>query len=153
MSKARSVSRRVLAVFLSVTLMLTTFVTFNIGSLVSSAQAAAITVTDNTKESVYFYVPEQIYLAPDTDAHLTQDRYTFQWFVDSSIDKTTHLATPRTGENSAGNFYFYYKNATSITVSFKYLNQDLSVMDAYTSTSQSSTTVNYANQNSTIKLA
>ena len=44
------------------------------------------------------------------------------WFVDSDIDRTTHLATPRTGENSAGNFYFYYKNATSITVSFKYLN-------------------------------
>ena len=150
---SKTISKRVLAVFLSITLMLTTFVTSNIGSLIGSAQVSAITVTDNVKEDVYFYTPEQIYLTPDIDAHLTQDRYTFQWFVDSDIDRTTHLATPRTGENSKGNFYFYYKNATSVTVSFKYLNQDHSVMDAYTSTSQSSTIANYANQNSTIKLA
>ena len=153
MSNTKTISKRALAVILSVALLLTTFVTFNIGSLISSAQAAAIKVTENEKDNVYFYVPEQIYLVPDLDAHLTQDRYNFQWFVDSSIDKTTHLATPRTGENSTGNFYFYYKNASSVSVSFKYLNQDFSVMDAYTSTAQSSSTTNYVNQNSTIKFA
>ena len=153
MQKKTFLFKRALAIFLTVTLMLSTLITFNVGSLISSAQQSAITVTDNQKENVYFYVPEQIYLAPDLDAHLTQDRYSFQWFVDSEIDRATHTATPRTGENSNGKFYFYYKNATSVTVSFKYLNQDLSIMDAYTSTSQSNASVNYANQNSTIKLA
>ena len=153
MLKTKKLSKRILAVMLSIALMLTTFTTLKIGSLVSYAQESAILVTENEKENVYFYVPEQIYLAPDLDAHLTQDRYNFQWFVDSSIDKTTHLATPRTGENSSGNFYFYYKNASSITVSFKYLNQDFSEMTAYTSTAQSTSTANYVNQNSTIKFA
>ena len=44
MSKTKHVSRRVLAVLLSITIMLTTFVTFNIGSIMGSAQAAAISM-------------------------------------------------------------------------------------------------------------
>ena len=125
MSKSKSVGKRILAVILSLVLMLTTFVTFNIGTLTGSAKTSAISVTDNPQENVYFYVPEQIYLAPDITSGTKQDRYNFQWFVDYQIDKTTHTATPRTGEQSSGNFYFYYKNATSATVTFKYLNQDL----------------------------
>ena len=153
MSKAKNVSKRVLSVILVLALMLTTFVTFNIGTLAASAQGDAITVTENSQDNVYFYVPEQIYLAPDIDSYTTQDRYNFQWYVDSVIDKNTHLATPRTGENSSGgNFYFYYENAESITLTFKYLNNDLSDMAAFTSTSQSASG-NYVNQNSTIKLA
>ena len=156
MSKAKIVGKRSLAVVLTIAMMLTTLITFNIGSVIGSAEASAsgaITVTENAQENVYFYVPEQIYLAPDIDSYATQDRYTFQWYVDSVIDKNTHLATPRVAENSAGgNFYFYYKNAQSITLTFKYLNQDLTDMTAYTSTSQTSSG-NYVNQNSTIKLA
>ena len=156
MSKAKFVGKRTLAIVLTIALILTTLITFNIGTVIGSAAAGsteAITVTENAQENVYFYVPEQIYLAPDIDSYTTQDRYTFQWYVDSVIDKNTHLATPRATENSAGgNFYFYYKNAKSITVTFKYLNQDLTDMTAYTSTSQTSSG-NYANQNSTIKLA
>ena len=152
MSKATKGGKRALAVVLAIAMMLTTLVTFNIGSVIGSAASSAITVTDNAQENVYFYVPEQIYLAPDLNSYSSQGRYSFQWFVDSQIDKSTHLAKPRTGENSSGNFYFYYKNAESITLTFRYLNQDLSDMTAYTSTSQSTTTANYANQNSTIKL-
>ena len=140
MSKAKIVGKRSLAVVLTIAMMLTTLITFNIGSVMGSAantDSGAITVTENAQENVYFYVPEQIYLAPDLDSYKTQDRYNFQWYVDSSIDKTTHLATPRTGENSSGNFYFYYKNAQSVTLTFKYLNQDLTEMTAYTSTSLS----------------
>ena len=153
MSKAKNVSKRVLSILLVLALMLTTFVTFNIGTLAASAQGNAITVTDNPQDNVYFYVPEQIYLQPDLDSYQTQDRYNFQWFVDSAIDKNTHVATPRTGENASGNFYFYYKNAESITLTFRYLNQDLTEMTAYTSTAQSASGVNYVNQNSTIKFA
>ena len=62
MSKTKKIGRRALAIILSVALMLTTFVTLNIGSLVGSAQATAITVTENAKENVYFYVLSCLFL-------------------------------------------------------------------------------------------
>ena len=133
--------------------MLTTFICFDIGALFGSAvdASSAITVSDNSASNVYFYAPEQIYLEPKLTGYTTQDKYNYQWFVDSTVNESTKLQTLRTGENSTGNFYFYYENASSVTVSYKYLTNSMTDMTAYTQTSQTSSG-DYANANCNIKL-
>ena len=152
--KAKKAGRKVLSVILAVTLMLTTFVCFDIGVLFGSAvdTSSAITVSDNDVSNVYFYAPEQIYLEPSLTGYTAQSKYKFQWFVDSNVDEATKLQTLRTGENSSGNFYFYYENASQVTISYKYLKSDMTDMTAYQNTSNSTTTADYANANCNIKL-
>ncbi|MBQ7548485.1 MAG: hypothetical protein IJT03_02140, partial [Clostridia bacterium] len=147
-----------MSLVLSFALILTTFVFFDIGNAFKASAATSadgsISVTDNdVNGGVYFYVPEEVYLQPSLTSHTTQDRYNFQWFVDSAIDTTTHAATPRTGENSSGNLYFYYEYASQVSISYKYLSQNLSDMTAYTVSSMSTSTSDYANANCFIKLA
>ena len=134
--------------------MLTTFICFDIGALFGSAvdASSAITVSDNSASNVYFYAPEQIYLEPSLTGYTAQGKYNYQWFVDSTVNDSTKLQTLRTGENSTGNFYFYYENASSVTVSYKYLTNSMTDMTAYTQTSQTSSG-DYANANCNIKLA
>ena len=138
MKKVHRTCRKVLSVILAVTLVLTTFVCFDIGALIGSAvdTDSAITVSENSVPNVYFYAPEQVYLEPKIDGYLNQGKYNYQWFVDSTIDQSTNLETLRTGENSTGNFYFYYENASQVSVSYKYLSADMTDMTAYTQTSQ-----------------
>ena len=155
MKKAKNVARRALSVMLTIALMATTLICFDIGMIFASAEASAITVTDSGKgDKVYFYVPEQVYLKPSLTAHTTQERANFQWFVDAEIDKSTHeISKLNTGEKTSGNLYFYYKNAQSVSIAFKYLNADFTEMTAYTSTASSTTSANYANMNSSIKFS
>ena len=153
--KAKKACKKALSVVLALTLMLTTFVCFDIGSLFSSAvdTSSAVTVSDNNVSNVYFYAPEQIYLEPSLTGYTAQGKYKYQWFVDSNVNDSTKLQTLRTGENSAGNFYFYYENASQVSISYKYLKYDMTDMTAYSNTSSSTTTADYANANCTIKLA
>ena len=152
--KAKKAGRKVLSVILAVTLMLTTFVCFDIGVLFGSAvdTSSAITVSDNDVSNVYFYAPEQIYLEPSVTGYTAQSKYKYQWFVDSNVDEATKLQTLRTGENSSGIFYFYYENASQVTISYKYLKSDMTDMTAYQNTSNSTTTADYANANCNLKL-
>ena len=154
MKKVHRTCKKALSVILTLTLMLTTFICFDIGALFGSAvdASSAITVSDNSASNVYFYAPEQIYLEPKITGYTTQDKYNYQWFVDSTVNNSTKLQTLRTGENSTGNFYFYYENASSVTVSYKYLTNSMTDMNAYTQTSQTSSG-DYANANCNIKLA
>ncbi len=153
--KAKKVCKKVLSVIMALTLMLTTFVCFDIGSLLGSATdtSSAVTVSDNDVSNVYFYAPEQIYLEPSLTGYTAQGKYKYQWFVDSTVDSSTNLQTLRTGENSEGNFYFYYENASQVSISYNYLNSDMTAMTAYANTSTTTTTADYANANCTIKLA
>ena len=153
--KAKKACKKALSVVLALTLMLTTFVCFDIGSLFSSAvdTSSAVAVSDNNVSNVYFYAPEQIYLEPSLTGYTAQGKYNYQWFVDSTVDGSTNLQTLRTGENSAGNFYFYYENASQVSISYKYLKYDMTDMTAYANTSSSTTTADYANANCNIKLA
>ena len=155
MKKTNSVTRRVISFVISMSLLITTLVFFNVGSLTGAAASSAITVTQlGSEDKVFFHVPEQVYLKPSITAHTAVERANFQWFVDSEIDKTTHEVTKlNTGEKTSGNFYFYYKNASSVTVTYKYLNSDFNDMTAYTSTASSSATQNYVNMNSVIKFS
>ena len=154
MKKVHRTCKKALSVILALTLMLTTFICFDIGALFGSAvdASSAITVSDNSASNVYFYAPEQIYLEPKLTGYINQDKYNYQWFVDSTVNDSTKLQTLRTGENSTGNFYFYYENASSVTVSYKYLTNSMTDMTAYTQTSQTSSG-DYANANCNIKLA
>ena len=153
MKKVHRTCKKALSVLLALTLMLTTFICFDIGALFGSAvdASSAITVSDNSASNVYFYAPEQIYLEPKLTGYTNQDKYNYQWFVDSTVNDSTKLQTLRTGENSTGNFYFYYENASSVTVSYKYLTNSMTDMTAYTQTSQTSSG-DYANANCNIKL-
>ena len=153
MKKVHRTCKKALSVILALTLMLTTFICFDIGALFGSAvdASSAITVSDNSASNVYFYAPEQIYLEPKLTGYINQDKYNYQWFVDSTVNDSTKLQTLRTGENSTGNFYFYYENASSVTVSYKYLTNSMTDMTAYTQTSQTSSG-DYANANCNIKL-
>ena len=153
MKKVHRTCKKALSVILALTLMLTTFICFDIGALFGSAvdASSAITVSDNSASNVYFYAPEQIYLEPKLTGYTNQDKYNYQWFVDSTVNDSTKLQTLRTGENSTGNFYFYYENASSVTVSYKYLTNSMTDMTAYTQTSQTSSG-DYANANCNIKL-
>ena len=154
MKKVHRTCKKALSVILALTLMLTTFICFDIGALFGSAvdASSAITVSDNSASNVYFYAPEQIYLEPSLTGYTAQGKYNYQWFVDSTVNDSTKLQTLRTGENSTGNFYFYYENASSVTVSYKYLTNSMTDMTAYTQTSQTSSG-DYANANCNIKLA
>ena len=130
--KAKKACKKALSIVLALTLMLTTFVCFDIGALFGSAvdTSSAVTVSDNNVSNVYFYAPEQIYLEPSLTGYTAQGKYKYQWFVDSNVDESTKLQTLRTGENSAGNFYFYYENASSVTVSYKDLTNSMTDMTA-----------------------
>ncbi|MCQ2484402.1 MAG: hypothetical protein MJ168_03600, partial [Clostridia bacterium] len=150
MSKAGKSLKRVLSVILTLTMLFTTFVFFDISA--TAAAFSALNVTDNGNGNpVYLYVPEQIYLKPKVDSYKAQGRSNFQWFVDSAINEATHVATPKTGESPTGNFYFYYQDASKVTVSYKYLNADGTDMVAYTSSSDSTQASNYVNQNCTVQ--
>ena len=156
MGKAKRVSKKALSVLLTVAMLLTTFVFFDIGSMFGSAASVdgTFTVTDNSgDQKVYFYVPEAVYLEPSITAQSTQARYNYQWFADSAVDPTTHEATPRSGENAAGNFYFYYEYASQVIFSFRYLDANRNPMTAYTLSSTTNADADYANSNSTIKFA
>ena len=155
MKKAKLVSKRALSLLMTIALLMTTLVFFDIGATMAFAAKDPITVTDSgSGDKVYFYVPEQVYLKPSLNAHKNQERANFQWFVDAEIDKNTHeISKLNTGEKTSGNLYFYYRNASSVSITFKYLNSDFKEMQAYTSTSESTSTKNYANMNSSIKFS
>ncbi|MEE1065750.1 MAG: bacterial Ig-like domain-containing protein, partial [Acutalibacteraceae bacterium] len=154
MKKARVFSKRALSVIMTIALLMTALVFFDIGAAMAFAKDA-INVSDSSYgDKVYFYVPEQVYLKPSLTAHNTQERANFQWFVDAEINKSTHeISKLNTGEKTSGNLYFYYKNASSVSITFKYFNADFSEMTAYTSTAASTSSANYANMNSTIKFS
>ena len=80
--KAKKACKKALSIVLALTLMLTTFVCFDIGALFGSAvdTSSAVTVSDNNVSNVYFYAPEQIYLEPSLTGYTAQGKYKYQWF-------------------------------------------------------------------------
>ena len=155
MNIIKRAAKSTLSVLLTFAILATTLVFFNVAATAATSADSVINVTDSgMQEKVYFYVPEQVYLKPSLTAHQSTERANFQWFVDAEINKSTHeISSLRTGENTTGNLYFYYKNASSVSITFKYLNSDFTEMTAYTSTSSSTSTSNYVNMNSTIKFS
>ena len=69
MKKARVFSKRALSVIMTIALLMTALVFFDIGAAMAFAKDA-INVSDSSYgDKVYFYVPEQVYLKPSLTAH------------------------------------------------------------------------------------
>lgn len=99
MKKVHRTCKKALSIVLALTLMLTTFVCFDIGALFGSAvdTSSAVTVSDNNVSNVYFYAPEQIYLEPSLTGYTAQGKYKYQWFVDSNVDESTKITNSQNG--------------------------------------------------------
>jgi hypothetical protein len=146
----RKIGKRITSVIMSIALLVPVF---SVGFGVLNVTALEKTGNDAVVSDKCFFAPEAVYLQPSIASYTSQGKYNFQWFVDSEINKSAHTATPRTGENSSGNFYFYYQYANSISVSFKYLNTDFNDITAYTDTSTTNSGANYSNADCYIKFA
>lgn len=115
MKKQLRKTRRALALILSIVMLLTTLITFNVSSIIANA-------AESSYANVHFSVPEAIYLTPTMSASTTQTSSSFQWYVDSTVDKSTFAETLSTGEKTTGNVFFEYGAAKEITLSYSFVN-------------------------------
>lgn len=132
----KKIGRSILSSILCLTILLSGLCFFDIGSVIS---AALVSKSSNTLAaagsttaypSVYFIVPEAIYLKPSITSCTANESAQFQWFVGqtASFNTSTKVmtTTKQTGEQSSGNLYFYYANANSVSISFRWVNSSLS---------------------------
>ena len=106
MKKLTKFGRSFLSVILCLTMLLTTFCFFDIGSVISEAM---VTVTENNKmtgalSSQFMYAPEIVYLTPGSD--------TFKYF--SNYDPASGKAL--SSNDSTSRLEFEYKGATEVAV-------------------------------------
>ncbi|MBQ7542697.1 MAG: InlB B-repeat-containing protein, partial [Clostridia bacterium] len=113
----KNILKRTLSVLLALTMVFTTFVIFDPTSLFPQAEAS-VTRTDRSYEDVFFIVPETIYLAPAYNSYTTSATYSFQWYVNNTLDGTS--ITKDTGESSSGKIYFSYANTSTVKISLKW---------------------------------
>ena len=93
--KLSKIGKSLLSFVLCLTILLTTFCFFDIGSLISEASVGIKSFSSGVDPAVTFYVPETIYLAPTSGT-----MNTFQYYVDRANAVNGAL---RTGENTTGN--------------------------------------------------
>ena len=105
--KLGKIGKSVLSVIICLTMLLTTFCFFDIGSLISEASVGIKSFSSGVDPAVTFYVPETIYLAPTSGT-----MNTFQYYVDRANAVNGAL---RTGENTTGNVFFKCDQASSVT--------------------------------------
>ena len=120
--------RSALSVLLCLAMLLTTFCFFDIGSLVSEAK---IETAANENPSVYFYVPEAIYLAPKINSLTSANTYNFQWFIQNTVETsdTSKEPTVKTGYDTSGYVYFSYANLSgNVTLSAKFLSSTMGAL-------------------------
>ena len=102
--KLGKIGKSVLSVIICLTMLLTTFCFFDIGSVISEA---AVSVDNINPAALTFYVPETIYLAASTST-----TNTFKYYVDRGNSSSGFAL--RTGEQTSGNIYFNCSSATSV---------------------------------------
>ncbi len=134
--------KRVLALMLSLLMIVTAL---PLGAIVSFAQIS----TASLSADLAFYVPEAIYLVPYSSSWGTETYTYFQYFIENTVNTSSIYTNPtaNTTKNTTGHIYFAYPDATSATLSFRYLKADGSVMP--TSGTPRATTTNYVTVNST----
>ena len=122
--KLKKLGRSTLSALLCLTMLLTTFCFFDIGSLISEAIISkgdhALTEAGTTSTPlsapVYFYVPEAIYLAPKVNSWISETSSNFQYFIQNTVNtsNTSVAPTVRKGEKASfektGYVYFSYAN-------------------------------------------
>ena len=116
-NKLKRFGRSILSSVLCLTMLLTTLIFFDVGSVISDA---VVGVTSNTptgeaSKQVIFYVPEIIYLAPSTGSTSS-----FQYELDVKLDSNNNYvpngAYSAIGANNS--IYFSYANASNISLSY-----------------------------------
>ncbi|MDY5934310.1 MAG: hypothetical protein SPJ31_03330, partial [Oscillospiraceae bacterium] len=109
---------------------------------VKAIETSIVNSTTTTDNYVYFYVPEVIYLTPG--------KTTFQYYSDmSSVSLSNGVCTPTVNSannDSTGNIYFYYKNASKVKItqsgasSVSLSGGNVTSFNSYVNTSQSAVT-------------
>ena len=117
-NKLKRFGRSILSSVLCLTMLLTTLVFFDIGSVISDA---VVGVTSNTptgeaSNQVIFYVPEIIYLTPTTDS-TSSFQYELDVTTDSNNNYVPNGAYSAIGANDS-TIYFSYANASNISLSY-----------------------------------
>ena len=131
----KNIGRSILSCILCLTILMSGLCFFDIGSVISAAliskSSNALTAAGSTTAypSVYFIVPEAVYLKPSISSRSANESAQFQWFVGqtASFNSSTKTVSTskQTGEQSSGNLYFYYANASSVSISFRWVNSKL----------------------------
>ncbi len=85
MKKAKKTGRRVLSLIMTMSMLLTSFVFFNVSSLAVNDPVAvdknSVSVNGGgMDDKVYLNVPEEIYLAPAVNSYVSQGKYNYQWY-------------------------------------------------------------------------
>ena len=109
---------------------------------VKAIETSIVNSTTTADNYVYFYVPEVIYLTPG--------KTTFQYYSDmSSVSLSNGVCTPTVNSannDSTGNIYFYYKNASKVKItqsgasSVSLSGGNVTSFNSYVNTSQSAVT-------------
>ena len=118
--KVKRMGKRVLSIVLCLTMLITTFCIFDIGSLMSSAAASS--------GDVLFYVPETIYLKPSMTSFKDTTTASFQYFVQNNVVDGNNLksepevtaSSDRVSGNTTGYVYFQCSTAESASLSYSY---------------------------------
>ena len=111
--KLSKIGKSFLSAVLCLTMLLTTFCFFDIGSVISEAVVDVKKLVNTVEPTVKFYVPEAIYLNPvmESDAKT----YNFQYFIDSDENGTLRKSATQT----TGTVYFSCSAACkSITINW-----------------------------------
>ncbi len=127
--KLDKIGKSFLSVVLCLTMLLTTFCFFDIGSLISEAVVDVNGLVNTVEPTVKFYVPETIYLNPVIGSG-TQ-KYSFQYFID--CDETGSLR--RSATQTSGTVYFSCSSAWS-SMSISWENTTITSSATNTSTNQ-----------------
>lgn len=109
-----------------------------------------ISVTQNSKNKVYFYVPEVIFLKTNTESYKSQNVYNHKSYINYFFDTDSKSAYLEGQFSNKGGIYFYRENATDVSLSFRYLNTDFLPMRAYTTANETTTAENYVNTNNSL---
>lgn len=115
----KQILRRTFCAVLAIALVLTTMSAAG----VMTASANVRSTTGATTSNVTFIVPEVIYLKPTWDSYYQSTQSALQIFVNNTLDSSGNISLERT-ENSKGVMYFNYAYATSVAISFEWLNDE-----------------------------
>ncbi|MGN1419450.1 MAG: hypothetical protein ACI4W6_08990, partial [Acutalibacteraceae bacterium] len=119
----KKLPKKILSLLMSVLMVLTSCLV-GIPSLVAlKAEAAVTKETSTIPTNLAFYVPEAIYLYPNVQSWTATTKTPFQYFVQNTVNTSSIYTQPTTNTTAAttGNIYFAYDDASSVSLSFRYL--------------------------------
>ena len=116
----KNIMRRTLSIVLSIVMLLT------LCSAATSmlAQAAVSVASGPSNPTLYFVVPEVIYLEPEYNSGTATTKAAFQFYVNNELNSSNGSLTLKTGEETTGKIYFNYANASSVKIAYEWLNAD-----------------------------